>query len=109
MYSELLSVICVDGDPIEIPESQEELVVILLQCRRRIEGRSGTEGGVTAENLALELDHDRTLLRLCSAMGIDHDPHLFVNPQSERQRLEKSLRRCGIDFRTLGAERHAGV
>ena len=30
------------------------------------------------EDLALELDHDRMLLRLCSAMGIESDPTRFV-------------------------------
>lgn len=108
MYSELLSVICVDGDTIVLPESEEELVVILLH-RRRTEGRSSTLGPVNAEDLALELDHDRMLLRLCSAMGIDHDPHRFVNPLPERQRLENALRLCGIDFRTLDEGCRAGV
>ena len=45
-----------------------------------------------AEDLALELDHDRMLLRLCSAMGIESEPARFANPLAERARLEELLR-----------------
>jgi hypothetical protein len=109
MYSELLSVLCVDGDPVELPDSHEDLVVILQQCRHRLNDRSTDEGRVMAENLALELDHDRMLLRLCSAMGIDNDPALFVNPIAERRRLEEQLRNCGIDFRVLDDDRRVSA
>lgn len=109
MYSELLSVLCVDGDPVELPDSQDELVVILLQCRQRLEDRSNGDGRVMAENLALELDHDRMLLRLCTAMGIASDPELFVNPIAERRRLEGLLRDHGIDFRTVDDERRVSA
>jgi hypothetical protein len=54
-----------------------------------------------AEDLALELDHDRMLLRLCTAMGIESEPSRFGNPLAERERLEDQLRTLGVDFRTL--------
>ena len=38
MYSELLSGLCADIDPLPLPPSRDELVVILLQCRRRLNG-----------------------------------------------------------------------
>ena len=56
---------------------------------------------VVAEDLARELDHDRILLSLCAAMSIDHDPARFVNPISERRRLEQMLRERGIEFDPL--------
>ena len=56
---------------------------------------------VVAEDLARELDHDRILLSLCAAMSIDHDPARFVNPISERRRLEEMLRERGIEFDPL--------
>ena len=62
-----------------------------------------------AEDLALELDHDRMLLRLCRALGIESDPSRFVNPLAERDRLEKLLRQAGVDFRTLDDNRRVGV
>ena len=74
MYSELLCGLCADMDPVELPASKDELVVVLLQCRRRLKGHDLDEGHVMAEDLALELDHDRMLLRLCQAMGIESDP-----------------------------------
>jgi hypothetical protein len=61
------------------------------------------------EDLALELDHDRMLIRLCAAMGIESDPARFVNPLVERARLEALLRQRGIDFRTLDDNRRAGA
>ena len=64
---------------------------------------------IMAEDLALELDHDRMLLRLCAAMGIESDPGQFVNPLIERARLEGLLRRAGVDFRTLDDHRRVSV
>ncbi len=116
MYSELLSGLCADTDPVQLPTSRDELVVILLQCRRRLNGQGrGLEldgldhSHVMAEDLALELDHDRMLLRLCAAMGIESEPSRFVNPLAERARLDTLLRRAGVDFRTLDDHRRLGV
>ena len=92
MYSELLSGLCADVDPLPLPVSRDELVVILLQCRRRMNGHAGDGGHMMAEDLALELDHDRMLLRLCTAMGIESEPSRFGNPLAERERLEEQLR-----------------
>jgi hypothetical protein len=109
MYSELLQGLCTEADPIHLPNSRDELVVILLQCRRRLHEHGSEGGNVITEDLALELDHDRMLLRLCSAMGIDSDPSRFANPLSERARLETLLRSNGVDFRTLDDNRRARV
>ena len=105
MYSELLGGLCTEADPIHLPHSRDELVVILLQCRRRLHEHDPAEGHVMTEDLALELDHDRMLLRLCSAMGIESDPGRFANPLAERNRLESLLRNAGVDFRTLDDNR----
>jgi hypothetical protein len=107
MYSELLCGLCADVDPFPLPSSRDELVVILLQCRRRLKDHGVGDRQVMAEDLALELDHDRMLLRLCSAMGIETDPSRFDNPFVERDRLEHLLRAAGIDFRTLEDQRRA--
>ena len=109
MYSELLCGLCADMDPVELPASRDELVVVLLQCRRRLNGHGLDVGHIMAEDLALELDHDRMLLRLCHAMGIESDPTRFVNPLAERERLEGLLRSAGIDFRTLDDNRRVSV
>jgi hypothetical protein len=113
MYSELLAGLCTDVDPLLLPVSRDELVVILLQCRRRLDGHEGDGGGegdhMMAEDLALELDHDRMLLRLCTAMGIESEPERFGNPLVERERLEDALRSVGVDFRTLDDHRRMRV
>jgi hypothetical protein len=111
MYSELLTGLCQEQpEPVPLPSARQDLVVILLQCRRRLNGHGLENGGhVIAEDLALELDHDRMLLRLCDAMGIESDPSRFSNPLAERERLEEQLRSAGVDFRTLDDHRRAKV
>ena len=101
MYSELLSDLWLSTGPDEEPPSKEELVADLRQCRLRLHRRSSVHKHVVAEDLARELDHDRILLSLCAAMSIDHDPARFVNPISERRRLEELLRQRGIEFDPL--------
>jgi hypothetical protein len=98
MYSELLSGLCADVDPLPLPVSRDELVVILLQCRRRLDGHGG-------DGEHLMADHDRMLLRLCTALGIESEPSRFGNPLVERERLENQLRAVGVDFRTLDDHR----
>jgi hypothetical protein len=109
MYSELLAGLCADVDPLPLPVSRDELVVILLQCRRRLDEQDGDGEHMMAEDLALELDHDRMLLRLCTAMGIESEPERFGNPLVERERLESQLRAVGVDFRTLDDHRRMQV
>ena len=79
--------------------------MILLQCRRRMNEHGGEGDHIMTEDLALELDHDRMLLRLCTAMGIETEPERFGNPLVERERLEQRLREVGVDFRTLDDNR----
>jgi FAD/FMN-containing dehydrogenase len=110
MYSELLGVLYTGVDPEELPATQEELVVILLQCRSRLRRRSRGHGRRMADDLAFQLDHDRFLLRLCSAVGIDHDPERFgVHAKAERRRLEEALRARGIDVPPDGEEEELPV
>jgi hypothetical protein len=109
MYSELLAELCGDVDPLPLPVSRDELVVILLQYRRRMAGHGPESEHIMTEDLALELDHDRMLLRLCTAMGIESEPGRFGNPLVERERLEAQLREVGVDFRTLDDNRRAKV
>jgi len=105
MYSELLAELCGDVDPLPLPVSRDELVVILLQTRRRLNDQGREVDHLMAEDLALELDHDRMLLRLCTAVGIESEPQRFGNPLVERERLEQRLRDVGVDFRTLDDHR----
>jgi hypothetical protein len=109
MYSELLGELCGEVDPLPLPVSRDELVVILLQYRHRMAGHGSESEHIMAEDLALELDHDRMLLRLCTAMGIESEPGRFGNPLVERERLEAQLREVGVDFRTLDDNRREKV
>ena len=98
MYSELLSAMVLNTDSSEQPPSQPELVATLIQCRGRLRRRKGERECSIAQDLALELDHDRNLLRLCGALGIEMSPEAFVEPIPERRRLEEALRDRGIEL-----------
>jgi hypothetical protein len=109
IYSELLAGLCADVEPLPLPVSKDELVVILLQSRRRMSEHGAEGDNIMTEDLALELDHDRMLLRLCTALGIETEPERFGNPLVERERLEARLREVGVDFRTLDDHRRDKV
>jgi hypothetical protein len=98
MYSELLGRLCAGLDPVRLPPFRDELVVILLQSRGV--GRRLTPGGRRdlTEDLALELDRDRMLMRLCATLGIETDTALFASPRPERERLEGLLGEAGVVF-----------
>jgi hypothetical protein len=102
MYSELLSVLYAGMDPNDLAPTQEELILILLQCRSRLHRHSNDGANYMADELAFQLDHDRALLLLCHAVGIEHDPSRFVQASAERRRLEEALRRLGITLPRLG-------
>ncbi len=104
MYSDLLGGLCADLEPLGLLPSRGELIVILLQRpRRRVESSDRHHG--LAENLALELDHDRMLLRLCQALGIETSTALFACPLPERERLEGLLCEAGVEYWTLDDNR----
>lgn len=109
IYSELLVGLCADLDPLRLPAGRRQLVVILLQrrhpgCSDQIDQRRDM-----TEELARQLDHDRMLLRLCTAIGIETDPALFASPLVERKRLEGLLGEAGVDFWTLDDNRRVAV
>ncbi len=103
MYSDLLGGACTDLEAVRLPPSRTELVVILLQRRRRAQPPEQRRD--LAEDLAVELDHDRMLLRLCHASGIEAGTALFANPLPERRRLECLLGQAGIELWTLDDNR----
>jgi hypothetical protein len=102
MYSELLGVLYAGVDSDDLPPTQEELILILLQCRSRLHRQSSDGTHYMADELAFQLDHDRTLLLLCDTVGIEHDPGRFVQASAERRRLEEALRLRGITLPRAG-------
>jgi hypothetical protein len=106
MYSELLGSLYARNGHNEAAESPTELVLVLHKCRHRLRSIASDHDHKIAEDLALELDHDRTLLWLCSAMGIDHDPLRFSDRYAERRHLEEELRRRGVSLNELEDETH---
>jgi hypothetical protein len=109
IYSELLGRLCGDLDPVRLPSSRGDVVVVLLQCRRRRRSHRSGKRHDLAEDLALELEHDRTLVRLCSSLGIETDTELFASPLPERERLEGLLCEAGVDFWALADNRRGDL
>lgn len=101
MYSELLTVLYHRIDPNELAAPQVELTEILVQCRRRLHRGATDPSHPIADRLALELDHDRTLLWLCAVMAVDHDPARFTDRASERRRLEEVLAGSGVQLHDM--------
>jgi hypothetical protein len=98
MYSELLAELYERTRPGQDPASPDPLTMELLRCRRRLRHNPGDPWRMTVNDLAFELDYDCHLLRLCAALGVEHDPTRFENSAYERRRLEGELRRRGIDL-----------
>jgi hypothetical protein len=87
------------ASPSEQWRSPEELLTRALECRRRL--RASPASTASADDLALQLDYDLALLRLCQARGIDCDPDGFGRPLAERRRLEDELARSGVDLKSF--------
>lgn len=106
MYSELLA------ESLRHQRAGEErsrsspaaLLAEAVECRHRLVHLSapagtGPGGAVSsADSLALQLEYDLALLRLCAARGIECDPSRFVQPPAERRRLEDTLAALGVDL-----------
>jgi hypothetical protein len=105
MYSELLGRLCAGLEPVRLPPCRDDLVVVLLQPRRVRERDASAGCCDLSENLALELDRDRMLMRLCATMGIETDTALFTCPRPERERLERLLGEAGVVLWALADNR----
>ncbi len=69
----------------------------LIEHRSHLSGGAGG-GSDAATEVAAQIRYDVTLMHLCAALGIEHDPAAFSRPSVERQRLESALRQSGIDL-----------
>jgi hypothetical protein len=93
MYVDLLSA-ALAGES-GVATTTEGLLAAAVICRdrmlndRRGRGRSG-EG-----QLASEVNYDRSLIHICTALGIDARAEHFAQPAHERARLEQALATAG--------------
>ena len=109
MYSELLvAALQVAPGPSEALEGQrleDALGLELAECRRRLAARGPQRQELQGKNdapveIALELDYDLALIRLCKVHGIACDARRFTRPSPERRRLEEELSGAGVDVGT---------
>ena len=98
IYSELLVGLCADLDPLRLPPDRDELVVILLQRRRTGRGHEIDERHDIADELALELDRDRMLLRLCHGRRDRDRPRPLRQPAARAPAPRRVARRGGGRF-----------
>jgi hypothetical protein len=95
MYVDLLTV-AMSGD-VPVAPTSSELLAVALQRREQLlkDGNGPTRA---EERLAHEVAYDRTLISLCTSVGLDAEPARFANPKTERARLEGKLLEVGVDL-----------
>lgn len=87
--------------------AEPAMILEQLRAQRRRLGAPGpTPFDITGE-VAEQVCYDLMLLRLCAAIGVEHAPARFAQPEVERRRLEEDLRRRGIDLGAPAGPRHA--
>ena len=98
MYGQLLAMALEQeaGDA----ESEHDLLRELARCRVRLAprwaGGPAVAAVAAASGLAVQLDYDLALLRLCRMRGIACGPERFGRPEQERHRLERALGAAGL-------------
>ncbi len=102
MYRDLLVSSYGLGVPSDEASDPTALLVHLLECRRRLLEASAGDGPDVSRDVALNIDYDLALLRLCVATDIACDPRRFDHPLVERRRLEHELEASGFDLAALG-------
>jgi hypothetical protein len=106
MYRDLLmAAMQVERWPDDGPDgpSSEALVVCLTDYRDRLRapgigGRRGPPATGVAFDIALQIEYDLTLMRLCELLAIEHGVDRFDQPVLERQRLEEAVQAQGVDL-----------
>ena len=105
MYRDLLAASMDQGSAArEVSSSAGELLAHLIECRRALETASSQHVGRSVDDLALHIDYDLALVRMCSALGIECEPKGFEHPLHERRRLERELVGQGVDITALEAQ-----
>jgi hypothetical protein len=93
MYAELLSHAM---ERWEGEFSEEALFDYALACRLEMLSFAPASGSDAYLTLAKEIAYDRSLMKLCSAYGIDANAADFSHPSQERIRLERALAVHGV-------------
>jgi hypothetical protein len=85
------------------PTTSEGLFSAAILCRTRMLDSRRRRRGSAESQLAYEVDYDRALINLCTALGIDTQPGRFAQPAEERSRLEQALAAAGEDLAAISA------
>jgi hypothetical protein len=82
----------------EVSTTAEGLIAAAATCRdRMLEDRQSSERSVERQ-LASEIEYDRCLIHVCTALGIEARPGRFAQPAQERARLEHALAAARISL-----------
>jgi hypothetical protein len=82
----------------EAARSDDLLLAEVVSSRARLRAVDGDSASSAAESLARELAYDGALIRLCEALELSATPARFLNPQTERSRLERELAERGVSL-----------
>ncbi len=105
MYVDLLTR-ALGNDEVEA-RSADLLLSDVVSSRARLHAARVDPATSAAESLARELAYDGALIRLCEALGVLATPAQYLNPGSERARLEQELDDRGVA--SAGPGRDAGA
>jgi hypothetical protein len=100
MYVDILSA-ALEGENVG-PSTREGLFAAAIACRARMLDSRRRRGDPAEQQLVCEVDYDRALINLCTALGIDAPTGQFAHPAGERSRLELALAAAGEDLAGTG-------
>ena len=103
MYVELLSAALANDQQGTL--NREDAHISAVDCRSRMLESRGRRDRSAERELASEVNYDRSLINLCTALGIAADSRHFVQPAPERARLEIVLAEAGEDLTIGGSDR----
>lgn len=96
MYVELLSAALAGSE--DRAMNMEDTRSSAAMCRTRMLDSRNRRDRSAEREIASEVDYDRSLIRLCTALGIDAHPESFTQPAPARARLEDALVEAGEDL-----------
>jgi hypothetical protein len=96
MYVQLLSAVFMSEEADS--HTPGELLSLARTSRFQMLASTQRSPRLAERDLAYEVHYDCALMRLCAAAGVETTPASFGQPGVERERLERSLAKAGIEL-----------
>jgi hypothetical protein len=86
----------------------DELLEYVLACLLALPAPADRAGRAADATLATEVAYDCALIKLAATYDIEVETDRYLQPVTERHRLESALAERGIDLRALVVQRRIG-